>query len=129
MSQLFYDTLLCAFADRLKMARLRLDKKGVCDLVVDNEIPLRLQQDARNQRLLLIALLGDVVNHNPQVLLEANLNLIRGDNLIIIAADPSVKQFYACHAIEQSILTAELLLRKIAELVDYIRFWRNASQA
>lgn len=127
MSTLIYDTLLRNFSHKLGIPPLKPDKRGACSLIIDEDIPLHIQQDIARQRVLLIALLGDVQDHLPQPLLEANLTAIR-DNKPVIAADPRASQYYASHMLEQSSLTADLLALRVGELAEHIRFWRNASQ-
>ncbi|MEL4886119.1 type III secretion system chaperone [Pectobacterium betavasculorum] len=127
MSALFYDTLLRAFCAKSGLPPLRPDKRGACDLIVDGDIPLRLQQDIANHRMLLVAFLGETQNHMAKTLLEANRQAIR-DNQPIIAADPEAKQYYACYILDQTRLTVDILSLKVSELVDYIRFWRDASR-
>lgn len=127
MSTLFYDTLLRAFSHKLGIPPLSPDKRGACGLIIDEDIPLRIQLDIASQRVLLIAFLGEMQDHLPQPLLEANLAAIR-DNQPVIAADPCARQYYASHMLEQTSLTADLLALRVGELAEHIRFWRDASR-
>ncbi|EOS95817.1 type III secretion system chaperone [Erwinia tracheiphila] len=127
MGTRFYDTLLRTFSHKLGIPPLSLDKRGACDLIIDEDIPLRIQQDITSQRVLLIAFLGDMQDHLPQLLLEANIAAIR-DNKPVIAADSRAKQYYASHMLEQTSVTADLLALRVGELAEHIRFWRDASR-
>lgn len=127
MSSLFYKTLLRDFCRLANMSELSFDRDGACDLVIDGQEPLRLQQDEKNHRLLMIGMLDNDPPLDPYLLLEANMFQLT-EETPSIGWNEQDKLYYLWFALDNSTLNAAQIVAKVAKLIEFIRQWHRTGE-
>ncbi|WP_260954379.1 type III secretion system chaperone [Pseudomonas citri] len=124
MAGLFYKTLLKDLSTTLEMQPLVFDDRGMCDLLIDNDYPLKLACNDPQQRLLLIGLLEPPKDLPLQRLLGGALNPLvsAGPGL---GWDAGSGLYFAYQSITREKASVAVLMREIATLIDWIKGWRE----
>ncbi|WLG48085.1 CesT family type III secretion system chaperone [Pseudomonas sp. FP1742] len=125
MNDLLYKTLLKDLSAALDMQPLAFDGRGMCDLIVNGDYPLKLACNDLHQRLLLIGLLETPKDLPLQRLLGGALNPLvsAGPGL---GWDAGSGLYFAYQSIAREKLSVAVLMREIATLCDWIKGWREA---
>lgn len=125
MTDRLYKTVLADLSTSLTMQPLMFDDTGACDVVVDEEIALKVVVDPVFQRLLLIGLMDISPDLPLQRLLSGALNPLFNDGPGL-GWHAGSELYIGFKAIPREKVSVVTLKQAIAELVEWIKTWRDA---
>ncbi|RML99721.1 Type III chaperone protein SchA [Pseudomonas savastanoi] len=125
MTDRLYKTVLADLSTSLTMQPLVFDDTGACDLVVDEEIALKVVVDHVFQRLLLIGLMDISPDLPLKRLLSGALNPLFNDGPGL-GWHAGSELYIGFKAIPREKVSVVTLKQAIAELVEWIKTWRDA---
>ncbi|MEQ4320452.1 type III secretion system chaperone [Pseudomonas syringae] len=125
MSNLLYQTMLTDLSTSLAMQPLTFNDQGACDLMIDEDIALKMVCDQTHQWLLLIGLMDVSPDLPLRTLLSGALNPLVNDGPGL-GWDAGSDLYFAFKAVPREKVSVVTLKHEIAALVEWIRTWRDA---
>lgn len=124
MSDLLYQTLFRDLAGLLTMAPFGPNAAGVCELILNDRIPITLVRDDENDRLLIVGLINLPDDFPPKLLLNAAMNPLQtgGPGL---GVDEETGLCMGWQTLLRPTLNAKQVLKTIEVLVQWIEQWEQ----